>query len=148
MNGFAQIPKGVTGTCDNVFNFSQDPGNRVTHSISLKGPYNGNFDLVTKPGIRSWSPCGGSTAILNMNTQCAINPTNKEALIAVRFLPYLQAFAKYLTLKFSRSTTSAAWSRSSLPSSGRSASAANRTPVLVNSATGVALDLLGSLCNI
>lgn len=83
MSGFAQIPRGATGTCKNVFNFSQRPLDKVETSIKLRGPYSKNFDLPSKTGIRSWSPCGGSTAILNMNTQCNIDPTDKKALIAV-----------------------------------------------------------------
>ncbi|KAL3952358.1 hypothetical protein ACCO45_012301 [Purpureocillium lilacinum] len=82
MIGFAEIPKGVKGQCSNVFSFTG--GNPpVTYAINLVGKYSGNFDLHSSPGIESWSPCGGSTAILNMNTACNISPTHLPALIAV-----------------------------------------------------------------
>ncbi|PVH71193.1 hypothetical protein DL98DRAFT_553762 [Cadophora sp. DSE1049] len=42
----------------------------------------------------SWSPCGGQTAILNMNTQCNLHPTNLPALIAV------DSVSGKLTVKF------------------------------------------------
>lgn len=82
MTGFAQIPKGVTGVCTNTFSFTGSPG-QVDYGIKLPGYYSGGFDLQSKAGIESWSPCGGSTAILNMNTACNILPTSQPALIAV-----------------------------------------------------------------
>ncbi|PNY28177.1 Uncharacterized protein TCAP_01899 [Tolypocladium capitatum] len=83
MIGFAQIPAGAKGQCTNTFSFTGSNANHVDYAISLAGAYSGNFDLHSSPGILSWSPCGGSTAILNMNTACNISPTNKPALIAV-----------------------------------------------------------------
>jgi hypothetical protein len=134
MAGFAQIPAGAKGTCDNIFSFSQTPLDRVKTSIDLPGNWDKNFDLTSKTGIMSWSPCGGSTAILNMNTQCSINPTTKQALIAVRSIPllfprttFITALSLVLPCFYSgprlthvtlRSTMSAAFSRSSSPSSG------------------------------
>lgn len=82
MIGFAQIPKGARGQCTNTFSFTGTPG-QVSSAINLKGQYSGNFDLQSNTGIESWSPCGGSTAILNMNTACDLSPTNLPALIAV-----------------------------------------------------------------
>ncbi|KAJ6440051.1 secreted protein [Purpureocillium lavendulum] len=83
MIGFAEIPNGAKGQCSNVFSFTGNPNNQVTYAINLKGKYSGNFDLRSNPGIESWSPCGGSTAILNMNTACSLSPTHLPALIAV-----------------------------------------------------------------
>jgi hypothetical protein len=80
MVGFREIPAGVEGVCSNKFTFTGGSGHAF-YSTKLTGT--GNFDLKSDPGLESWSPCGGSTAILNMNTQCSINPTNKPALIAV-----------------------------------------------------------------
>ena len=82
MKGFAQIPAGVRGTCTNVFDFTGIQG-QASYSISLNGEREGPFDLKADPDIVSWSPCGGTTAIMNMNTQCNISPTQKQALIAV-----------------------------------------------------------------
>jgi len=82
MIGFAEIPKGAKGQCTNTFSFTGNP-QMVNYKINLPGPYSGNFDLQSRAGIESWSPCGGSTAILNMNTACALSPTHLPALIAV-----------------------------------------------------------------
>jgi len=82
MKGFAEIPKGAKGECKNAFSFTGSPGS-ATFTKSLPGHYSGNFDLKSSPDIVSWSPCGGQTAILNMNTQCSLSPTHLPALIAV-----------------------------------------------------------------
>ncbi|OAA42072.1 secreted protein [Metarhizium rileyi] len=82
MIGFAEIPKNANGQCTNTFSFTGNP-QMVNYRINLPGHYSGNFNLQSRAGIESWSPCGGSTAILNMNTACAITPTTLPALIAV-----------------------------------------------------------------
>jgi hypothetical protein len=82
MRGFAQIPAGARGVCTNTFDFTGIQG-QVNYAISLVGEREGPFDLKADPDIISWSPCGGSTAIMNMNTQCNISPTRQQALIAV-----------------------------------------------------------------
>ncbi|CEJ80890.1 Putative Secreted protein [[Torrubiella] hemipterigena] len=83
MIGFAEIPKGAKGQCTNTFSFTGNAADQVNYALSLPGHYSGNFDLQSHPSITSWSACGGSTAILNMNTACNISPTNLPALIAV-----------------------------------------------------------------
>ncbi|KYK57519.1 hypothetical protein DCS_04529 [Drechmeria coniospora] len=83
MIGFAEIPKGARGQCTNTFSFTGSAARHVDYAISLPGKYSGNFNLQSRPGIESWSDCGGSTAILNMNTACNISPTHLPALIAV-----------------------------------------------------------------
>jgi len=82
MLGFAQIPRGSRGLCTNTFDFTGFPS-QASFSLPLPGPREGPFKLSANPDIVSWSPCGGSTAILNMNTQCNISPTQNQALIAV-----------------------------------------------------------------
>lgn len=82
MKGFAQIPSGARGQCTNVFDFTGVQG-QASYAIRLDGPREGAFDLKADPDIVSWSPCGGQTAIMNMNTQCNISPTQQQALIAV-----------------------------------------------------------------
>jgi len=87
MIGFAEIPSGARGSCKNTFSFTGQTSSggidKVDFDLNLPGQYSGDFDLHADPGIFSWSPCDGSTAILNMNTQCSISPTSQPALIAV-----------------------------------------------------------------
>ncbi|KAG6040279.1 hypothetical protein E4U41_001066 [Claviceps citrina] len=83
MIGFAEIPQGAHGQCTNTFSFTGNGAEHVDYRVKLPGKYSGNFDLQSRPGIFSWSKCGGSTAILNMNTACNISPTHLPALIAV-----------------------------------------------------------------
>ncbi|KAH6640190.1 hypothetical protein F5144DRAFT_589724 [Chaetomium tenue] len=82
MKGYAFLPAGTEGQCDNTFSFTGASG-EVNYGIDLKGAREGAFSLSANPDVVSWSPCGGSTAILNMNTQCFISPTDDRALIAV-----------------------------------------------------------------
>jgi hypothetical protein len=82
MMGFAQIPAGANGYCSNTFDFTGF-SERVTYAVNLRGKREGSFELSASPDIESWSPCGGQTAIMNMNTQCNISPTTSQALIAV-----------------------------------------------------------------
>ncbi|KAJ3495711.1 hypothetical protein NLG97_g3199 [Lecanicillium saksenae] len=94
MYGYAEIPAKVKGQCMNTYSFTGGGSDHVDFKLPLNGPYSGNFDLHSNPGISSYSPCGGSTAILNMNTACAISPTNLPALIAVDHI------SGVLTVKF------------------------------------------------
>jgi len=90
---FAQIPRGAKGDCDAFFFFTGQ--NQIKFPHPLLGPINGeNRELHANPGIVSFSPCGGSTAILNMNTQCSLRPTHLPALIAV------DSISGKLTVKF------------------------------------------------
>jgi hypothetical protein len=82
MSGFAQIPGGSRGLCTNTFDFTGIQGQSY-YSLALPGPREGPFTLKADPDVVSWSPCGGTAAIMNMNTQCNISPTREQALIAV-----------------------------------------------------------------
>jgi len=93
MKGYREIPAGVTGQCSNVFSFTGSDGS-ATFSLPLPGPSSGSFDLKSDPAIASWSPCGGQTAILSMNTQCNLHPTSLPALVAV------DSVSGKLTVKF------------------------------------------------
>jgi hypothetical protein len=86
MMGYAQIPSGSRGQCSNSFDFTGVQG-QVNYALTMNGAMEGSFDLKANPDIVSWSPCGGQTAIMNMNTQCSISPTQQQALIAVSILP-------------------------------------------------------------
>lgn len=82
MRGYAYFPAGSEGQCLNTFSFTGAPG-EVKYGISFDAAHDGPFSLSANPDVVSWSPCGGSTAIMNMNTQCSISPTDKQAFIAV-----------------------------------------------------------------
>ncbi|KAL2120096.1 hypothetical protein VTJ04DRAFT_4122 [Mycothermus thermophilus] len=82
LHGYALIPSGVTGQCSTTVDFTGVPG-QSEYSVTLKGARSGAFSLQANPDIVQWSPCGGSTAILNINNQCWISPTEKQAIIAV-----------------------------------------------------------------
>lgn len=82
MMGFAQIPEGSHGLCTNSFDFTGVTGQSY-FSVKLDGEREGPFTLHADVDEASWSPCGGTTAIMNMNTQCNISPTKQAALIAV-----------------------------------------------------------------
>jgi hypothetical protein len=130
MSGFAQIPEGSRGTCTNTFDFTGASG-QSSYALSLPGPREGAFTLSADPDVVSWSPCGGTTAIMNMNTQCNISPTQSAALIAVGsteppsvsgpFDPVMGKIADCDSSLKTRSTASAARSRSTSRSSGASA---------------------------
>ncbi|GAB1314463.1 Ubiquitin 3 binding protein But2 C-terminal domain-containing protein [Madurella fahalii] len=82
MKGFAQIPRGARGLCTNTFDFTGEEGSTV-YTVYLPGEREGPFSLKADPDVTSWSQCGGTTSIMNMNTQCNISPTQSQALIAV-----------------------------------------------------------------
>ncbi|KAK4120708.1 hypothetical protein N657DRAFT_624883 [Parathielavia appendiculata] len=82
VKGFAYIPSGAQGQCQNTVDFTGS-SSQANYGITLKGSYDGPFSLSANPDIVTWSPCGGSTAILNVNTQCWISPTEKKAIIDV-----------------------------------------------------------------
>lgn len=106
--GFAELPVGVRGQCTNTFSFTGNGAEHVDYSIKLAGKYSGPFDLQSRPGLYSWSPCIGSTAILNMNTACNITPTHLPALIAVSSSPVPKTGFNGTMLMLLRSITSAA----------------------------------------
>ncbi|KAK3896725.1 hypothetical protein C8A05DRAFT_20358 [Staphylotrichum tortipilum] len=81
MSGYAVIPSGAKGQCSNTVDFTGS-SSEANYDIALEGGA-GAFSLSANPDLVLWSPCGGSTAILNMNTQCSVSPPEKSALIAV-----------------------------------------------------------------
>lgn len=83
MSGFAIIPSGARGHCSNTVDFTGARG-QTSYEMMLSGAGEGPFTLSSGPDAVYWSPCGGGSAIMNMNTQCSISPTEKPALIAVR----------------------------------------------------------------
>jgi hypothetical protein len=115
MRGYAFIPAGSEGQCLNTFSFTGAPG-ETNYGISFKGQREGAFSLSANPDVVSWSPCGGSTAILNMNTQCSISPTDDRALIMVGEEDY--GTISDIADTINRSTASAASSLFVLPLTG------------------------------
>jgi hypothetical protein len=115
MKGYAFIPAGSEGQCLNTFSFTGAP-DEVNYGISFKGAREGAFSLSANPDVVSWSPCGGSTAILNMNTQCSISPTDDRALIAVG--EGSSGTTGNIADRINRSTASAASSPFALPLTG------------------------------
>ena len=84
MRGYAIIPSGVQGRCLNTVDFTGEKG-EVEYDLTLEGG-EGPFTMSSRADALAWSPCGGSTAIMNLNTQCWISPPEKRALIAVCFI--------------------------------------------------------------
>lgn len=82
LRGYADIPSDTKGQCQNTIYFSGEP-QKASYGVTLPGGYSGGFSLRSDPDILVWSPCRGSTAILNVNTQCSISSTEKRGLIAV-----------------------------------------------------------------
>jgi len=84
MQGFAQLPANTRGVCSNTFDFTGTSLGQSSYSLVIEGPIEGPFSLKADPDAVKYSPCGKTTsAILNMNTQCNISPTQNQALIAV-----------------------------------------------------------------
>ncbi|PFH57118.1 hypothetical protein XA68_15493 [Ophiocordyceps unilateralis] len=83
MSGFASIPHNVGGQCVNTFSFAGNGDSRIDYTVTFFGKLHGTFDLRSSPGLSSWSSCGRSSSILNLNTACELEDTNQRALIAV-----------------------------------------------------------------
>ncbi|RDA86884.1 hypothetical protein CP532_1382 [Ophiocordyceps camponoti-leonardi (nom. inval.)] len=86
MFGFAEIPSGARAQCINTFSFTGTGSDHVDSTINLKGKFSGNFDLQSRTGLATYSPCGTGSAIMNVNTACNISPTHLPALISVDHL--------------------------------------------------------------
>jgi hypothetical protein len=62
----------VTGKAITDFSFTGGFG-RPKWQLNLNGPYD-TFSLHADPSLIVNSPCGAGSAILNINTQVALNP--------------------------------------------------------------------------
>ncbi|KAK3375553.1 hypothetical protein B0T24DRAFT_571831 [Lasiosphaeria ovina] len=88
--GYAQIPKGDTGTCKATYYFSGDSKqastNQVSSTLTIKGPYDDNYLKTDQFGIEStvWSPCGVE-GLININSEVRLTPQDavKPALLTV-----------------------------------------------------------------
>jgi hypothetical protein len=74
--GYASLPSDQTGTCRAAYTFSGDSSQEVVFQKDIRGTYEDNFELIAGVGVQSWSKCGGSTAILNVNSEIRITPVN------------------------------------------------------------------------
>jgi hypothetical protein len=84
-HGFAQLEQGVTGTFFSTYFFSNDAAKTRTTQSSIVGGgiwadgqvYTKSESLPATDTIRS--PCGGRTAILNINNRLALSSSNPDA---------------------------------------------------------------------
>jgi len=83
--GYASLPSGETGTCRAAYTFSGDNSQEVVFQKNIAGLYEDNFELIAGVGVESWSKCGGTTAILNVNSEVRITPADsaKKGSISV-----------------------------------------------------------------
>lgn len=72
--GYASLAEGQTGTCRAGYTFSGDSSQEVVFQKNLVAPYEDNYNLLAGVGVESFSPCGRTTAILNVNSEIRITP--------------------------------------------------------------------------
>jgi hypothetical protein len=81
--GYANIPKGATGTCKATYYFSGST-QQITSTKVIPGPIDDNYLKSDAFGVEStvWSPCGVE-GMLNINSQISLAPLNaqQEALL-------------------------------------------------------------------
>lgn len=83
--GFAQIPRGDTGTCRATYYFSGD-SRQISSTLTIRGPYDDNYLKTDQFGVEStvWSPCG-LEGLLNINSEVRISSASSanSALLTV-----------------------------------------------------------------
>ncbi|KAK4151706.1 hypothetical protein C8A00DRAFT_35657 [Chaetomidium leptoderma] len=72
--GYASLSSGQTGTCRAGYTFSGDNTQEVVFQKNILAPYEDNYNMLAGVGIESFSRCGGTTAILNVNSEIRITP--------------------------------------------------------------------------
>lgn len=72
--GYASLSSGQTGTCRAGYTFSGDSSQEVVFQKNLVAPYEDNYSMLAGIGAQSWSKCGATTAVLNVNSEIRINP--------------------------------------------------------------------------
>jgi len=73
--GYAQLQKSAAVTITEEINFVGQPPPHPSWHLTQHGPYNSNLYLEAQPDLFTWSTCGHATAILDINTAIALNPT-------------------------------------------------------------------------
>ncbi|KAK3338695.1 hypothetical protein B0H65DRAFT_560127 [Neurospora tetraspora] len=72
--GYASLTEGQTGTCRAGYTFTGDSSQEVVFQKNLASPYDDNYSMLAGVSVQSWSRCGASTAILNVNSEVRIAP--------------------------------------------------------------------------
>jgi hypothetical protein len=72
--GYASLSDGQTGTCRAGYTFAGDSRQEVIFQKNLVAPYEDNYNMIAGVGVESFSRCGGTTAILNVNSEIRITP--------------------------------------------------------------------------
>lgn len=76
-SGYAGLASGQTGTCRAAYSFSGGSGS-VAAQKTIRGPVETNYEMNEKVDLITWSLCGDSTAILNVNSEVRISPTSSS----------------------------------------------------------------------
>lgn len=72
--GYASLSEGQTGTCRAGYTFAGDSTQEVVFQKNILAPYEDNYNMIAGVGVESFSRCGGTTAILNVNSEIRITP--------------------------------------------------------------------------
>ncbi|KAK4231444.1 hypothetical protein QBC38DRAFT_541445 [Podospora fimiseda] len=72
--GYASLAQGQTGTVRAGYTFSGDNRQEVVFQKNLVAPYDDNYNMLAGVGVESFSQCGATTAILNVNSEIRITP--------------------------------------------------------------------------
>jgi hypothetical protein len=72
--GYASLAQGQTGTVRAGYTFSGDNRQEVVFQKNLVAPYDDNYNMLAGVGVESFSLCGSTTAILNVNSEIRITP--------------------------------------------------------------------------
>ncbi|KAK0622047.1 hypothetical protein B0T17DRAFT_591728 [Bombardia bombarda] len=84
--GYASLSEGQTGVCRAGYTFSGDSTQEVVFQKNLVAPYEDNYNMIAGVGTQSWSKCGKTTTVLNVNSEVRINPITspKKGAMTVR----------------------------------------------------------------
>ena len=84
--GYASLAEGQTGVCRAGYTFAGDNSQEVVFQKNLVAPYEDNYNLLAGVGVESFTKCGGTTAVLNVNSEVRINPitSSKKGIMTVR----------------------------------------------------------------
>lgn len=96
LDGYANLERGVNATAITDFIFTGGRGHPKWR-MDLHGPFSDTFDLTADPNLIVSSPCGASSAILNINTAISLNPLAPSAVKGIVGVSDVQGF---LTQKF------------------------------------------------
>ncbi|KAK3389668.1 hypothetical protein B0H63DRAFT_499634 [Podospora didyma] len=83
--GYASLAEGQTGVCRAGYTFAGDNSQEVVFQKNLVAPYEDNYNLLAGVGVESFTKCGGTTAVLNVNSEVRINPitSSKKGIMTI-----------------------------------------------------------------